>query len=58
MGTDAGLAIFTPNWNMDAVAKSKMPLLVVDPSDPFSTATGNYKLAYELPVGAPNDLNI
>lgn len=58
MGSDAGLAVFTPNWNIDAVTKSKMPMLVADPGDIFSPLTGNYKASAEIPAGDPNLTNI
>lgn len=54
MSNDAGLAVYTPNWNIDPVTKSKMPYLVVDPSDLFNPATGNYKSAAEIPADQLN----
>jgi len=54
MANDAGLAIFTPNWIVDPVAKSKMPYLVADPGDWFNPTTGNYKTVAEIPAGGVN----
>ncbi|PTQ94890.1 putative outer membrane starch-binding protein [Mucilaginibacter yixingensis] len=53
MTNDAGLAIFTPNWTIDPVTKSKMTAMVVDPSDLFDPATGTYKDYTKF----PNDVN-
>ena len=58
MTDDAGLAVFTPNWNIDPAQKSTMPMLVADPSDLFSPTTGNYKSSSEIPSGQPNLTNI
>lgn len=58
MTNDAGLAMFTPNWNIDANVKKTMPYLVADPSDIFSATTGNYKASAEIPTGDPNLTNI
>ncbi|MEI6949044.1 RagB/SusD family nutrient uptake outer membrane protein [Paraflavisolibacter sp. H34] len=58
MTNDAGLAVFTPNWTIDPAVKRKMPMLVADPSDLFSTATGDYKSGTEIPTGAPNLTNV
>jgi len=58
MTNDAGLAIFTPNWDLDPAAKRLMPYLVADPSDIFSSVTGNYKASSEIPTGDPNLTNI
>lgn len=54
MGNEEGLAIITPNWTIPAVEKSKMPMLVVDPSDIFE-AGSNY---YKDPVQYPNEPNL
>ena len=54
MNNDEGLAVFTPNWNIDPVVKSKMPMLVVDPSDIFESGTNKYK----DPAMYPNDPNL
>lgn len=43
MTADEGLAVFTPNWNIDPDVKKVTPALVVDPSDLFDPVTGNYK---------------
>jgi len=51
MTTDAGLAVFTPNWTIASEVKKKIPALVVDPSDLFDPATNNYK----LPAAYPNE---
>lgn len=58
MANDVGLAVFTPNWNIDPAVKTKMPMLVADPSDLFSPVTGNYKSSSEIPAGDPNLTNI
>ncbi|MBW4891876.1 RagB/SusD family nutrient uptake outer membrane protein [Mucilaginibacter sp. HMF5004] len=42
MTNDAGLSVFTPNWNIPAATKKSMLCLVADPSDLFD-ATGAYK---------------
>jgi len=54
MNNDEGLSVFTPNWNIDPVTKSKMPMLVVDPSDLFEPGTNKYK----DPAMYPNDPNL
>lgn len=54
MNNDEGLAVFTPNWTIDPVVKSKMPMLVVDPSDLFEPGTNKYK----DPALYPNDPNL
>lgn len=54
MNNDEGLSVFTPNWNIDPVVKSKMPMLVVDPSDIFEPGTNKYK----DPAMYPNDPNL
>ncbi|KDN54806.1 RagB/SusD family nutrient uptake outer membrane protein [Flavobacterium seoulense] len=54
MNNDEGLAVFTPNWTIDAVTKSKMPMLVADPSDLFEPGTNRYK----DPALYPNDPNL
>lgn len=57
MANDEGLAVFTPNWTIDAVTKSKMPMLVADPSDLFD-ANGDYKLAASIPATDVNLTNM
>lgn len=54
MNNDEGLSVFTPNWVIDPVVKSKMPMLVVDPSDIFEPGTNRYK----DPTLYPNDPNL
>lgn len=54
MNNDEGLSVFTPNWNIDPVVKSKMPVLVADPSDLFEPGTNRYK----DPTLYPNDPNL
>lgn len=54
MNNDEGLSVFTPNWNIDPVTKSKMPMLVADPSDIFEPGTNRYK----DPALYPNDPNL
>lgn len=54
MNKDEGLSVFTPNWNIDPVVKSKMPVLVADPSDIFEPGTNKYK----NPTMYPNDPNL
>jgi len=54
MNNDEGLSVFTPNWVVDPVVKSKMPMLVVDPSDLFEPGTNKYK----DPAMYPNDPNL
>lgn len=54
MNNDEGLAVFTPNWTIDPVVKSKMPMLVADPSDLFEPGTNRYK----DPALYPNDPNL
>ena len=54
MNNDEGLAVFTPNWNIDPIVKSKMPMLVVDPSDIFEPGTNRYK----DPTLYPDDPNL
>jgi hypothetical protein len=51
MENDAGLAVFTPNWTIPADVKTKMPMLVADPSALFDPATKDYK----LPASFPNE---
>lgn len=58
MTNDEGLALFIPNWNIDAITKSKMPMLVVNPSDLFDPATGNYKLPASIPATEVNLTNL
>src|SRR5690606_19317081 len=53
MNSDQGLAIFTPNWNINASDKKMMPYLVADPSDVFD-ASGNYK----NPIDYPEEVNL
>ncbi|HSC55322.1 MAG TPA: RagB/SusD family nutrient uptake outer membrane protein [Phnomibacter sp.] len=57
MTGDAGLAVFTPNWNIDSNIKKTMPMLVADPSDLFNSQ-GNYKGGTEIPTGYPNLTNM
>lgn len=54
MNNDEGLAVFTPNWNIDPTVKSKMRMLVADPSDIFEAGTNKYK----DPAMYPNDPNL
>ncbi|WP_163395397.1 RagB/SusD family nutrient uptake outer membrane protein [Flavobacterium limi] len=54
MNNDEGLSVFTPNWNIDPAVKSKMPVLVADPSDLFEPGTNRYK----DPTLYPNDPNL
>lgn len=54
MNNDEGLSVFTPNWNIDPVVKSKMPMLVADPTDIFEPGTNKYK----DPAMYPNDPNL
>lgn len=54
MDNDKGLAVFTPNWTIDASTKKMMPMLVVDPSDLFDPNTGNYK----KPADYPNTVDL
>lgn len=54
MNNDEGLSVFTPNWNIDPVVKSKMRMLVADPSDLFEPGTNRYK----DPSLYPNDPNL
>jgi len=54
MNNDEGLSVFTPNWNIDPTVKSKMPVLVADPSDLFEPGTNRYK----DPTLYPNDPNL
>lgn len=53
MNSDQGLAIFTPNWNINVNDKKMMPYLVADPSDIFD-ASGNYK----IPANYPDEVNL
>ncbi len=58
MANDVGLAVFTPNWTIDAATKSMMPMLVADPSDLFDPVTGNYKSAASIPATEVNLTNM
>ncbi|MCD0489343.1 RagB/SusD family nutrient uptake outer membrane protein [Pedobacter sp. MC2016-14] len=58
MANDAGLAVFTPNWTIDEVTKSKMPMLVADPSDIFDPVTGDYKVVATIPATDINYTNM
>ncbi|WP_114782927.1 RagB/SusD family nutrient uptake outer membrane protein [Botryobacter ruber] len=57
VANDAGLAVFTPNWTIPAEEKSKMPYLVVDPSDIFEAGTNAYKDPSQYP-NEPNLINV
>ena len=54
MNNDEGLAVFTPNWTIAPEVKSKMPMMVVDPSDIFEPNANRYK----DPLLYPNDVNL